>query len=90
MMVDVVMEMDDIDIGRETVDVGRIEMARDKLTERRISRSQSVAKRKSGPSRGPSRKSKHAKSTAVSSNFPLGKKFRGFRLSGVTANYVRR
>jgi hypothetical protein len=32
MMVDVVMEIDDIDIDRETVEMGRIEMARDKLT----------------------------------------------------------
>ncbi len=33
------MEMDDIDIDRETVEVGRIEMARDKLTKERIARS---------------------------------------------------
>jgi hypothetical protein len=46
MMVDVVMEIDDID--RETVEVGRIEMARDKLTKQTIARSRSVAKRKSG------------------------------------------
>jgi hypothetical protein len=32
MMVDVVMEIDDIDIDRETVEMGRIEMARYKLT----------------------------------------------------------
>jgi len=49
MMVDVVMEMDDIDIGREAVEVGRIEMARDKLTKERIARRQVVAKRKSEP-----------------------------------------
>jgi hypothetical protein len=42
-MVDVVMEIDDID--RETVEMGRIEMARDKLTSRRIARSPIVAKR---------------------------------------------
>jgi hypothetical protein len=35
-MVDVVMEMDDID--RETVEAGRIEMARDKLTKQRVAR----------------------------------------------------
>jgi len=46
-MVDVVMEIDDIDIDidRETVETGRIEMARDKLTGRRIARSPIVAKR---------------------------------------------
>jgi hypothetical protein len=32
MMVDVVMAADDIDIDRETIEVGRIDMARDKLT----------------------------------------------------------
>jgi hypothetical protein len=48
MMVDVVMEMDDIDIDRETVTVGRIEMARAKLTRERIARRQVIAKRKSG------------------------------------------
>src|SRR6202030_2011711 len=42
---DVVMEMDDIDIDRETVEMGRIEMARDKLTSRTIARSPVVAKR---------------------------------------------
>jgi hypothetical protein len=57
-MVDVVMEMDDIDIDRETVDMGRIEMARDKLTSRRIARSPVVAKRKSGWDRPLSLKSK--------------------------------
>jgi len=45
MMVDVVMEIDDIDIDRETVEMGRIEMARDKLTSRTIARSPIVAKR---------------------------------------------
>jgi hypothetical protein len=40
MMVDVVREIDDIDI--ETADVGRIELARDKLTNERIARSQAV------------------------------------------------
>jgi hypothetical protein len=43
MMVDVVVEIDDID--RETVEMGRIEMARDKLTGRRIARTPIVAKR---------------------------------------------
>ena len=47
-MVDAVVEIDDIDIDRETVETvetGRIEMARDKLTGRRIARSPIVAKR---------------------------------------------
>jgi hypothetical protein len=64
MMVVVVMEMDDID--RETIEVGRIEMARDKFTEQRIARSRSVAKRKSGPQGAYPRKSKQAK---IASNF---------------------
>jgi hypothetical protein len=38
MMVDVVMAMDDIDIDRETIEVGHIKMARDKLTEKRVAR----------------------------------------------------
>jgi len=42
MMVDVVVEMDDIDM------LALIEMARDKLTRSRITRSQAGAKRKSG------------------------------------------
>ena len=42
------MEMDDIDIDRETVEMGRIEMARDKLTKRRIARSPVAAKRNRG------------------------------------------
>jgi hypothetical protein len=60
MMVDVAMEMDDID--RETVEVGRIEMARDKLTKKRIARSQVVAKRKWGRAGGFRERVKFAKS----------------------------
>ena len=41
------MQMDDMDIGRETVEAALIEMARDKLTKETIARSQVLAKRKS-------------------------------------------
>jgi len=83
MMVDVEMETDDIDVDRETVGAGRIEMARDKLTEQRIARSRLVAKRKSGPYEAYPRKSKPQKLRTVLRNYPLGKKFPGLRLSGI-------
>ena len=38
------MEMDDIEIDRETVEMGRIEMARDKLTKEIIARSRVAGK----------------------------------------------
>jgi hypothetical protein len=90
MMVDVVMKMDDIDIDRETVETGRIEMARDKLTKVRIARSQVVAKRKSGRPGHFCERVKFARLSVVFGNFALGKKFRGFPILGTTANNVRR
>jgi hypothetical protein len=51
-MVNAVVEIDDIDISdREAVDERRIEMARDKLTNGRIPRTQAGAKRILGRAR---------------------------------------
>jgi hypothetical protein len=59
-VVDIVAEMDDIDMM-----LALIEMARDKLTEGRIARSQADAKHKSGHAGVFSRKSKAQNGAAI-------------------------
>jgi hypothetical protein len=91
MIVDVVMEMDDIDIDRETVEMGRVEMARDKLTSRRIARSPLVAKRKSRSDRPLSLKSKvRQMERRFAQLLQAVRNSKGPLFWGATANHVRR